>query len=427
MSRPQNPSWTVPVWAPNANYPAGANPWSGTPTKTTHPAASTVGATPKQGVAAQVFNKIVNDAYSVDQSAKDTIAALVTHVGQLQPKNWTVPSSTTTIRRVAFDPNRQIWYALANAAAPLWSGDAGRSWTALSPGFTGGSAVGVDAAGNVVVMTASTNIWEFAKSTNTWTNRTAVILGTPAQVNAAGGNPNVFVVHEPNAALWCSVYFDSTANIIRIVTSSNRSTWSSRTVPAGASGSWSPCAMAVGNGRIVALAQNTISSLAAPTSFKILSSGDGGVTWSDDLTISFSGSTTARASIAYSSTDGAWLLCIGNSTAGTSVLYRSTNGTSWTLVTSSTLFSFQRVTAVGRLWVAVGDHASANGAGDSSVVLYSYDIGATWRRACALNSAGLLNELLSGGGAIVAVTNDSGSGGATRGSIVCDEGPTVTV
>jgi hypothetical protein len=53
MSRPES----LPEWATDANYPAGSDPWSGTPTRV-EPSAGEIaaGSTPGTGLAAQLFN-----------------------------------------------------------------------------------------------------------------------------------------------------------------------------------------------------------------------------------------------------------------------------------------------------------------------------------------------------------------------------------
>ncbi len=113
MSRPANPSYAIPVHAPDTNYPAelgpNANPWAGTATKHVHPGSASVGLTPNTGVAAQVVNKLVYDAYATDSSAKTYAGTIMDYVGQLPALNFPVAVTATLLRQAKYIPGTRKW------------------------------------------------------------------------------------------------------------------------------------------------------------------------------------------------------------------------------------------------------------------------------------------------------------------------------
>src|SRR5690349_750660 len=86
--RPKNPSFTIPTWAPNANYDVSGNPWSATPTKVDHPGRYTVGFTPRAGVPAQAFNKLISDMYATDGALKASLNEWANYTGLVTAREW---------------------------------------------------------------------------------------------------------------------------------------------------------------------------------------------------------------------------------------------------------------------------------------------------------------------------------------------------
>lgn len=378
MSRPSNPSYVVPVWAPNVNYPAGANPWSGTPTKTTHPAAGTVGITPRQGVAAQVFNRVVNDAYTVDQSTRDSLTALYNYVGQIPALNWTLGPTLTPGTSLAYNENARVWMAVGAAGAAARSTDFGASWTSVTlPGPESGTSVDISNAGTMVILNANvaatTPLYESSNGT-TWNSRTPFAAYTSVRV------PNV--VFSETSAVWVATLL-GTLNPV-VWTSADRVTWTQRTTPAGFTGTaaasnTSSLAIHKASGRMV-WAYNI-----AATGTTHYATSDDGVTWTYRTSIVVAG--FFFSAVVCDQSTGRFFLQITNGTS--TRLYRSDDsGVTFSLV--ATLgFSLSTVAAQGSLVMSSVFTAGAN------QPIYSLDSGATWRFA---GVEGISNVFAGGGG-----------------------------
>lgn len=232
MSRPANPSYSVPVWAPDLNYPAGAQSWSATPTKSPHAGAASVGYTPKTGVPAQCINKNLNDAYTTDQSAKDAQTQWVNYLGQIQALNWPHQSTPGVSAHwgVFYVEATRRWFMTGDVedVKSSTTGHLGINWDATSLV----AAVGAnedcrdgdgDASGNVVVATTTNFIFEMTASTGTWSK---VDLGVG--LTSHGG-----VVFDPVRSLWCWAGRNGGGGTHIVKTSPDRTTWTTRTNPSG--------------------------------------------------------------------------------------------------------------------------------------------------------------------------------------------------
>jgi hypothetical protein len=384
VSRPADLAYVVPVWAPNTNYPVTADPWSATPTKTAHSGAASVGITPKTGVAAQVFNKVINDAYTAIGAGKVADQTILDHVGQLQALNFGANVTGAFVDAVWNKPSNQ-WWAIETTVSCRPSTQNGWTWGAnflASSGPDTLNRIAVDTAGNMVV-TATTNTYqtlhEYNISTNTWARR---LSGLGASNNNAPTGKDC-VVFDPASGLWCHGAFDGYlgANAARLATSSDRSTWTARSFDPGAT-------LSIG----LEMASNGVSTLVlvgrtASGTSKVWTSANGGVSWTARADISHGISTGTVQEFHFCPALNLFFYLVGDS--GTAhKLYSSADGVAWTLVHSVATKQFTRLSSVGRILLA-------NTSSGSNLV-FSLDGGASWRYTGYGASAGSARIVTSG-------------------------------
>lgn len=398
MSRPANPSYVVPVWAPNVNYPAGANPWSGTPTKTTHPAAGTVGITPRQGVAAQVFNRVVNDAYAVDQSTRDSLTALYNYVGQLPALNFVAGQSLSLLNSAGFEPVSRRWFLTGDNESVWVTADLGQ--TAMSPLSTVQTAgageachgIDFDTSGNSVIATTT----EFVFELNAGLSCTKP---SAAGASLAGSTP-CSVSFDPVNNRWCWVGSTGVAaQPLLFRTSTNRTAWAAATTGPGTG-----FVTAVVNRQLVCRKATGVTVFVGNNGAtgKVATSSNGGTVWTaqSDITFAF---TPTTLHLSFDDTSNTWLLVAGRSNAGVpqSELWTSSNdGVSWTRLITLNQTRLYRVATLGTLWVAgIENGPSGNVWND---VAFSLDAGNTWQ-ACGLSPTGQVIGAFAGGSGVCMV------------------------
>lgn len=118
--RPTYPTWTVPGFSTDANYPAGANPWNGQPTKVAYPG-MTGGFVPNQPNAAQYFNYLHNIGFVTDQATQAYLTALLDFVGQSQGLNWQYKSTNQLVNGGTFnEPPVEMSWPLYDPIEARW-------------------------------------------------------------------------------------------------------------------------------------------------------------------------------------------------------------------------------------------------------------------------------------------------------------------
>lgn len=133
MSRP---SGLPPIWSSNANYPAGSDSWSGTPTKVDPGTSKTAqGFVPGERVPAQWINSFWNKE-----------SAFIAYLDMIDALNWTpriqIKSGVTMnlgANHLVWDTYRDMIWAVGGAGQVLFSYD-GADWiddSANMPGGTG--------------------------------------------------------------------------------------------------------------------------------------------------------------------------------------------------------------------------------------------------------------------------------------------------
>lgn len=406
MSRPANPNWVVPVFAPDTAYPTSANPWSNTPTKTTHAGASSVGFTPKTAVPAQAINKLLNDAYTTDGSSKASAVEWANYVGQIQALNFPNVAGLPSISRYAlFAAASCKWYVLANNETVHVSLNAGITWTPeTGVGIVGAgeNCLGGDAdlGGNVVISTDTKYVFEKTESTGTWTRVDVVGGGVPSAGECQ-------VAFDPLSGRW--IWFGASgASTTLVKTSTNRTTWTDATTKP--SGSWSGVSLGLAckpsNGRVIAMCIGS-----PPGTVRVATSDNGGVNWTDRATLTTTlPGTSERTAISYSEVDDSWICTLGKIATADSEVWRSTDdGVTWTKIATFGNACLLNVACLGRLLVSVAVLADG-----SSHIVYSLDTGVTWRLSgYRLQSTGV--GVFRGGGRPLALTTLSVATGIAMG------------
>lgn len=369
MARPLNPSYTVPFWATTANYPAGSSPWSGTPTKATHPSPQG-GFVPGQGAAAEYMNKLLHDAFDVDASAKAAISTLTDYVGQMNVLVYSKNALTAT----AADATVPVWDAVSrrwvtvggdSGAKPFYSFD-GKTWVVGS--FTGNpsfASLAVNPAGLAVFIGNNDNAWSLAANTNTWTYPT-VPAGAQAVHSAT--------VWLSSASLFVSCGQVSPSASQRSATSNGTANWVDRTANIPAT--------------VAALTGCTFKGAASASTVVMLPGTSGnvnymtstdGINWTLRATLPVVAGEATRC-ITYATTSSLFVMITSVTATGIVKTYTSPDGVTWTLkstTVSQNWVPFGIVT-MGTIW-AMAAGAGVGTATSRATVLYSLDLGVTWR------------------------------------------------
>lgn len=363
MTRPVKPNYSIPVWAPNANYPVTADPWSATPTKTVHPGAASVGMTPKTGVAAQVINKLINDAYTTDGLVQVPVYALFDYLGQSTALNFDQQVTTpATFAGACFEPATRAW---------LFTATAGKLYASFSNGYFFGanliSAVAagtenlrfidVDGAGAVIAACNTASIFKRPTSAGAWAK---VATGATWSTDVPG------IVYDPVHALWCWLGVDSGAgNATQVYTSTAASAgaaWTNR------SGSLARVAFApsrIGVNKITG--RISVIMLSGATA-KNSTSDDGGITWTARADFTVADAAYTEAEIFHNPDTGKWMYIAGKT--GSCDVWKSDDAITWTRAVTLTTVQILRAAPDGFLCAgvtAVGD------------IVYTVDHGVTWK------------------------------------------------
>ncbi len=394
--RPASPSYTVLDWAPDANYPAGAETWSSNPTKVAPPGAASVGFTPGQGNAAQYHNYLHNKRYTENAAAKAAITDVLTFVGQAQALNFPVrltgPGGASQ-NSAFFVPATCKWFVCCNTEDVRSSFDQGLTWNQES-GVAGAGAGentfdgDADASGNVVISTSTRYAFALNASTGTWTK---------PDVYGGAWSTVAHVAYSPTANQWCWV--GETGGVIAVQVSADRATWFGSSTPLGSS--WSANALDMkankASGRVV-----VVGSFGAGA-IRVAYSDNGGNSWTtlaSDLVTTITSPTVLHLS--HNADESAWYLVVGETSGTPSCeVWRSTDdGASWTKVATLSATCLYRIGGFGALLVSVAKTSSGN------FVVYSLDAGTTWEKT-GMIVEGTPNGMFVGAGRALALTSSN--------------------
>lgn len=376
---------TQPIapWASTPNYPAGANDWNGTPTKTA-PAATYLTPLAAQGLTAQNLNYLLNQR---DQILGQVAVALMAQA----VANWNPPTADiggsvvqNSPTAACWDPFNGVWYVTcanpigAITLSTLQCSNDGVRWFGIAGGI-GGVAARVPWAvaanpnnGDVVILrsdgtTSSTTRW--AGGTGVPTDTVQSFLGGSDQgvltywdgafwfVGATGISSSSWTGHSATSATGAGAWTD--------ISSSLPAGWTSGT------GDFLCEFLTAQTATQLVVAQCGLTVGASTSRLMKTTSGSPG-TWADITPAALGGTAKQIRGLCYSVNDGLWgLLAID---AANSYLYTSPDLTTWTLVHTFTGSVATGVAVIGSAWAVLAFN-SALGDGGGNRILYSTTVG----------------------------------------------------
>lgn len=394
------PGWTIPVWAPSTNYPAGSDPWSGQPCKVVHPGAASVGFTPDTGAAAENFNQALNDAYTADGNSKtwssthgteitSYVDAILDAVAQGPVHAFGAGTTMDVIITAVHNPVQGCWLVCGGPSGGndivQRSQDPYGTWPAGTTEIAIGARVSLPTSdiacatdGGIVAVPdgAGGDVQEAAAAT--WTKHIGAL---------SSDLDKPMVIFEPVSQLWCIVgRVAGGATGQRVYTSpmASRTVWTLRTGPAGVPNSSYPM---IGKDGVGGLVQQWHGG----TNTYFSKSTDGGITWSATVAhaIGFTESTLTRYS-APVWTGSHWVAVCADTAAFKTTVWNSPDGVTWTQVASLASTAVRCIAACGELICGLG---SQTGVPDK--VVFSVDAGVTWNdgdRNFAASATGIFSN-----------------------------------
>lgn len=385
--RPSDLSYSVPNWDSSGNYPAGSNPWNGTPKLVQPP---TTYFEPGIGAAAEHMNWVTGNAFSVDGSAKTNIQALLDLLGHTPALNWHGKgTSTHNLRRAVYSPkDAGIWVAVGpggNDFADI-STDYGKTWTSLTGSL--GAAIAIDdcacsTAGTfALVCEATRTVYKGARTafnTFTWTSTVNALTIAPTAFSCV-------VDYEPNAALFVSLYRNGASGQRCDTSATVNAAWTNRTASLPAvwtayTGTNSPELTCTGlaQGANPGISVGIFVDAGATPKYNTARSTDGGATWTGvQLTPNIAQADLATNSTcskpAFDEVNGLWYIAVSSSSNRQTEVWKSTdNGLTYALTkffTTGMDVVLHDIAAIGALLVGINDDGR---------IIYSTDQGVTWK------------------------------------------------
>lgn len=401
MSRPAAPSYVVGSFSTDANFPAGPDPWSATPTKVAPPSPAG-GFVPGSAAASEYVNYELNQAFVTDAAARAYQQTLLDFTGQIQGLSWTSSalsaSNKRTYSRPVFDSVTNRWIISGQDATPTpgafvcydgrgwratggWVGDPSRTPFCMAVNPTTGLAVAISSQGD--------KSWALPAGSETW--NASVSTAVTGQI--FGGNCCHWFPAALSGAGAC-VAIGGVSGVVKMIRGTGLAAWTdiSLSVPAGLSGkiTWE-CAA---NPTIfVAFTPDTLNQQTYMTS------SDGSTFTLRTLAAGIVGASDAVEDVHYNAAEGIFMLAVGSTTGGK--IYTSPDALTWTLkATLPTGYVPTDLAACGSLW-ALSVQRDIAGAVPRFTVILSTDQGATWRYTDGAMSVGSLSvgtQIRSSGG-----------------------------
>jgi hypothetical protein len=365
---------SLPIFASDTTYDAGVFAWSAQPTKTTIPSGVLAkGIIPESDWPAPYMNWLLN--------------ALGRHLEPLVDigvRNWPYRGWTTTgDTQLTANFGTAIGAMTLNDAEPVW--------------FVGGSTSAavterVKRSGDMGVtwrMAAHSNLTGIIGAINDIAGRSGVVI--------AGGDalasPTRILRSADSGESWALVQVFTIQRDVELFHIVSNSSWLAfgaagvggvefaRSTDQGATWTYAPFAPTLGwtTGAVTCVASNGNTVVAAGNiSDAVLRSTDGGATWANiPITL---GRSSGWAGLVYNSVDGVFLLL-----SDTGRVAVSSDGATWTNLSSADAFlggllaDGRGLACIGGTYVAVWNRTIVSSAEVERGILYSTDVGKTWR------------------------------------------------
>lgn len=329
-------------WAEDDNYPAGADPWSGTPTKT-EPSQEykDIGFTPEDPASAQKLNHLLHVFAKTNNALAGSPALSFSGY----------PISTPDVRIAKWDPYLETWYGTGGAADVFRRTQDIWTWPASSESFAGEESLvncldfDFDDDGRILLALEGTaDSFQFYDTVN-WDFRVGFL---------GGGTRTDFTTStcwDSFSDRWLQMW-DSTGAALFRSDDNTAAVWSSLTPPTGLPSGARYSLSTDRNGVIVMQAFQG-------TNTYFSRSINGGVTWSSLLTKALGFTSTITVAISKPIWNGRYFLAWASGSTGSTKVYRSPDGLAWTEIASFVgTLRILSIAALGDVWLAAVDNAS---------------------------------------------------------------------
>lgn len=421
MSRPVNPVAAPAIFASDANYPAGTDPWSGQPLKVAVPNKAT-GFVPNQGAGAPHLNEVLNGITVNLEASRVQAQAQLDYLGNVPSLNFIprVPLTyNTTMTASGWDNFYDRFYTSQTDGTSIpvliHVDDHGQGQNSLKNVTLPLAAstdvvtdINTDTTGNAMVVTTSRYAWEVTGAVSSAAaSRVDIIGAVVTQVSCQ-------CVWIPSAAQWLFISLRNGAVQNSYHKSSfNRTAWVNTANVTGAAldanngnNSANCFSMAVKNstGRVVMVNRFNTTTLKVCTTDDLLATA---VVARADITTAITSPTYVK--LTYVTDQDAFYLVVAKT--GTCEVWRSTDsGVTFTKMCTLASNSLRRIDGTGPLLLAQQGDAS----GGSFDLVASLDNGATWQTIGYRTSGtpglgifrtswGFVTPVDAGGGAVTAL------------------------
>lgn len=381
MTIPASPTYTLPTWADSiTNYPAGANPWNGTPIKV---APVTRYWTPNVNVTAEEHNQALYEAFFNLDKVRDSLVDIYSHLNVMAVNNWPwhfADNAGTKFRgAVAYNDIFKVWL-MGDAGGTVYQsnltgivdGTSGFWLSSSSPANMSYVKCIVCDPGNGVAIASIHDDTPSVVVNDTfcrWNGTAWSILSTPATPDPVqcGAFVNGKIV------LVGPTQISSTPNVVFYSSNASHTAMTLGTgIPqAGTTKNTSWLCASNGTNLMFAAGRKSMTSGTADAGYTT-----DGITWTTVTTFTplTSGATTRiLTGLAYDATTGVFIATVTNTSGGAplagTTIWTSSDCVTWTAIKLLSSVAIVHLACLGMIWAGVTT-------GDS--IVYSQDQGLTW-------------------------------------------------